>query len=91
MALPSFRIEFQAAGHHYWVDVQYSALLSERDKIMYQIREHSFLAHLFSGESFRTFEIFIDEDAMNWVAEPEGLIDPRIIAIIGEKIDERFQ
>lgn len=91
MALPAFRIEFQTEGQHYWVDVQYSALLPDRDKMLYRIKEHSFLAHLFSGKNFMTFEMFIDEDAMNWVAEPEGLIDPRIVELIGEKIDERFE
>ena len=91
MALPSFRIDFQADGQHYWADIQYSALLSDRDKIFYRIREHSFLAHLFSGKSFHTFELFIDEDAMNWVVEPEGIIDPGIVEILGEKIDEKFQ
>lgn len=91
MALPSFRIEFQAGGQSYWADIQYSALLSDREKLFYRIREHSFLAHLFSGKSFRTFELFIDEDAMNWVAEPDGIIEAGIVEILGEKIDEKFQ
>ena len=90
MALPSFSIEFSTGGQHYWVDLQLSALLSDRDKIRYGVREHSFLAHLFSGQSFKTVELFIDEDAMNWVAEPEGLIDPRLIKIIGDQIYKRF-
>ena len=89
--MKSFKLEFQAAGEKYIADIRHHRYLSEEEKIKYQIREYSFLVHLFSLRGFRSFEVFIDEDSMQWVTNAEELVEPELVALLGDKIDDRFE
>lgn len=90
MAMKSFQLEFQAAGIKYIADIWHHKQLSDEEKLKCQIREYSFLVHLFSLQGFRSFEVFIDEDSMQWVTNAEELVDPRLVLILGNRIDDRF-
>jgi hypothetical protein len=90
MAVKSFQLEFQSAGTKYIADIWHHKQLSDEEKLKYQIREYSFLVHLFSLQGFRSFEVFIDEDSMQWVTNAEELVDPQLVLMLGDKIDDRF-
>ena len=92
MAVKSFQLEFQVAGEKYVADIWHHKYLSQEDRIRYRIREYSFLVHLFdASRGFRSFELFIDEDSMQWVTHPEELLEPQLVELLGSKIDDTFE
>ena len=90
MTIKSFKVEITVAGETYLADVWHHQLLSAAEKAQYQIREYSFLVHLFSLKGFVSFELFIDEDSMQWVTHPENILPAEVVERLGEKIDQRF-
>lgn len=92
MNVKSFQIEFQSAGEKFIADIWHHKYLSVEDRKRYQIREFSFLVHLFSSQKgFRSFELFIDEDSMQWVTHPEEILEPDLVEMLGNKIDDSFE
>ena len=90
MTKKSFQLSFQLNATSYIADVWHHRQLTEEEKNFYNIREQSFLVHLFCMQGFRSFELFIDEDAMSWVTNSEDLVTHQVIAMLGERIDAHF-
>ena len=90
MTIKSFRVELNVEDQTCFADVWHHQLLSHAEKQQYNIREYSFLVHLFSLKGFQSFEIFVDEDSMQWVTHPEDAVSAQVVEMLGEKIDEQF-
>lgn len=60
-----FQVEFDLDGIHYLATVQHVLELSPEELQQYNIREESFLVHLFTGNAFHSFEIWVDDD-LEW-------------------------
>jgi hypothetical protein len=71
-------------------DIRHFEDLTPEEIKLYNVRENTFLVHLFTPTVAKSFEIFIDEGdfEMKWRANSTIFIDPTIVEIIGKKIDD---
>jgi hypothetical protein len=86
----SVTTEFSHKNSQYIAWVHPYFLLSPEEISFYKIIKYDFVAHLFSLEGFKTFEIYQDE-SLEWKTNASPLlIDHEIVEIIGQIIAENF-
>ena len=90
MADNTFHFEFNYDNEKYMADIRHFEDLTAEEIKKYNVREKTFLVHLFSPTVVKSFEIFIEEGdfEMKWRANSNLFIDPAIVRIIGKKIDD---
>jgi len=71
-------------------DIRHFEELTLEEIKKYNIKENTFLVHLFTPMVLKSFEIFIEggDFEMKWKANSAIFIDPEIVSIIGKKIDD---
>lgn len=78
--------EFELNGVWHLAFISPYYTLSEEEIIRYRISEYSFVAHVFSIEGFKTFEIFPDHD-LHWNTNASALlVDKDVVDILGQMI-----
>lgn len=83
-----FNMEFEHGEISYLAFVHHIEELSPEQREKYNIRENSFFVHLFTSSGFKTFEMFIGIDSMEWETNASSIIiDPEIVKIIGDRIE----
>jgi hypothetical protein len=89
---PNFHFEFQYNDETYIADIRHYEDLTEDEKVKHQVKENTFLVHLFSTKGAKTFEIFIEpgDFEMKWITHSSFVVDPQIVEIIGNRIDDKY-
>jgi hypothetical protein len=78
--------EFELNGCWYIAFISPYYILSEEEISLYKISEYSFVAHVFSEEGFKTFEIFPDHH-LHWNTNASALlVDREIVEVLGQMI-----
>jgi hypothetical protein len=81
--------EFDYDGAKYLADIRHYFFLTEEERKAHLMQENCYLVHLFSLKGSITFEIYIRPGGLTWVTKSQ-LIDPEIVHIIGDRIDDIF-
>ena len=83
------KYEFEYKGEKYIADVRHFLELTKEEIKLHHVAEDTFLVHLFSKNSVKTFELFIEagDIELTWRTNSTMLIDPEICEIIGKEID----
>ncbi|MES1224175.1 MAG: hypothetical protein ABUT20_52260 [Bacteroidota bacterium] len=83
-----FNFEFEHNGNQYLAYIFHFEDLTAEQREKYKIQENTFLVNLFTPTGFKSFELFMKEDPFIWETNASPIIiDPEIVAIIGNKID----
>ncbi len=78
--------EFELNGSWHIAFISPYYAMSEEEITLYKISEYSFVAHVFSEEGFKTFEIFPDHE-LNWNTNASALlVDKDVVDKVGEMI-----
>jgi hypothetical protein len=82
--------EFELKGVWHLAYVAPYYALSEEEISHYRITEYSFVAHVFTMEGFKTFEIFPDHH-LRWNTNASALlVDKEIVEILGQMIVDQM-
>jgi hypothetical protein len=74
----------------YTAEIRHVLDLSEEEKKKYLMQEDCFLVFLKSSQGEKNFELFIEAGETHWKTKSD-LIDPAIVEILGNKIDDKHK
>lgn len=88
MAVGRLNYTFEFGSISYMADIIHFEYLTPDEIEKYGITENTYLVHLFTLDSLKSFELFIGEN-LEWQTNCDFKIDGEIIQIIGLEIHNR--